>query len=144
MHTRTMDATITPMREQSQDDPRVFQWVIPIDQTAPGIARGCLAEVAGTLSSGVLSHAQLLVSELVSHQVRLTSDERRGELGLDISLTRRCLRVQLTDDDRRPSRARPDPGEPVLGWELQHVAELSDRWGMRHDTRTTLWWELDL
>ena len=81
---------------------------------------------------------------MVSHRVRLTSDARQGELDLDISLTRRCLRVQLTDNDLVASRARPDPGEPELGWELQHVAELSDRWGMRHDTRTTLWWELDL
>jgi hypothetical protein len=143
MLTRAGDAR-APTREQSQDEPRVAQWTIPIDRTAPGIARGYLAEVAGTLASGVLSHAQLLVSELVSHRVRLATDERRGELGLDIALTPRYLRVQLTDNDPRPSRARPDPSEPVLGWELQVVAELSDRWGMRHDTRTTLWWELDL
>lgn len=133
-----------PKREHPQDEPRVAKWSIPIDRAAPGIARGCLAEVAGALSSGVLSHAQLLVSELVSHRVRLVPDERRGELDLNISLTQRCLRVQLTDNDRRPSRARPEPGELVLGWELQLVAELSDRWGMQHDTRTTLWWELDL
>jgi hypothetical protein len=130
--------------ERSQDDPRVARWAIPIGRTAPGIARGCLAEVAGALPSSVLSHAQLLVSELVSHRVRLASDTPGGKLDLDLSLTRRCLRVQLTDSDPRPSRARPEPGEPVLGWELQLVAELSDRWGIRHDTHTVLWWELDL
>jgi hypothetical protein len=125
-------------------DEQVIHRAIPIGESAPAIARKLLAENARTLSPDVLSHAQLLISELVSHRVRLTSEVSDGELDLDISLTRSCLRVQLSDDQCRAPRVRPDPGEPVLGWELQQVAELSDRWGMRHDTRTTLWWELDL
>jgi hypothetical protein len=145
MSTRTHIAdALTPLREQSGGDARAMHCAIPIDQSAPAIARKVLAEIGGTLSPGLLSHAQLLASELVSHRVRATPDARDGELELDISLTRSCLRVQLTDDECRVPRVRPDPGEPVLGWELQQVAELSDRWGMRHDTRTVLWWELDL
>jgi hypothetical protein len=143
MSTRTLDAS-SATGEQPQGDARLIRHSIPIGTTAPAIARNALAEVADELPSGLLSHAQLLVSELVSHRVRLTSNVRHGVLDLDISLTRRYLRVQLTDDDGPPDRVLPDPGEPTLGWELQLVAELSDRWGMRHDTRTTLWLELDL
>ena len=44
----------------------------------------------------------------------------------------------MTDDDERPVLVPPDPGEPTLGWELQLVAELADRWGVRHETFTTL------
>ena len=64
--------------------------------------------------------------------------ERRGRV-------ERATRHAAVDDflQAEPSR-RPDPGEPILGWELQLVAELADRWGVRHDTRTTLWLELDL
>jgi hypothetical protein len=143
MSIRTVDAG-SATGEQPHCNARPIRRTIAIGATAPAIARNALAEVADELPSGLLSHAQLLVSELVSHRVRLTPDLRHGVLDLDISLTRRYLRMQLTDDDRRPDRVLPDPGEPTLGWELQLVAELSDRWGMRHDARTTLWLELDL
>jgi hypothetical protein len=143
MSTRTVEASVGTGK-QPQGNARLIRRSISIGATAPAIARSALTEVADELPSGLLSHAQLLVSELVSYRVRLTSDLRHGVLDLEISLTQRYLRVQLTDDDCRPDRVLPDPGEPTLGWELQLVAELSDRWGMRHDARTTLWLELDL
>jgi hypothetical protein len=50
----------------------------------------------------------------------------RSTTRLDIPLTPSRLRVEVTDDNERPELVPPDPGEPTLGWELQHVAELAD------------------
>lgn len=120
---------------------RLVRHVIAIGPTAAVEARDALASVADTVTPRLLSHAQLLVSELVTQRVRLAPNDGDGVLQLDISLTPRYLRVAVTDDDLR---ALPHPSERSSGLELQLVAELSDRWGMRHDASTTLWSELDL
>jgi hypothetical protein len=143
MSTRTKDgSSATDLR--SPNSVRLVRRAIPIGPDAPATARDALADVAGTIASGLLFHAQLLVSELVSQRVRIAPADSHGVLDLVISRAPGYLRVQVTDEDSRPLLVRPDPGEPILGWELQLVAELADRWGVRHDTRTTLWWELDL
>jgi hypothetical protein len=136
------DARATGRRSQAER--REIRRRIPLTVNGPAQAREALSEIAAPLASaGVLSHAQLLVSELVSHLVRLAPAGPQSALDLDIDLTQRRLRLQVTNRDPRPL-AREQAHDPFHGWELQLVAELSDRWGMRHDGRTTLWLELDL
>jgi hypothetical protein len=130
--------------EQLQSDVHVIRRAIPIGPATLAMARDAVAGVAGTVDSGVLSQAQLLVSELASHAVRLPRGDRDGVLDLAIWLTPKYLRVQVTADYARPRRGQRAPSDPIPDWGLQLVTELSDRWGMRHDTRTTLWLELDL
>jgi hypothetical protein len=118
---------------------------LPLTVNGPAQAREALSEMAGPLAAvGVLSHAQLLVSELASHLVRLAPAGSQGTVDLDITLTPLRLRLQVTNHDPRPPLTREQVHDPFHGWELELVAELSDRWGMRHDGRTTLWLELDL
>jgi hypothetical protein len=129
--------------ENSRGSSRLIRLTLPIGAMAPAIAREAVARFGSVVDSGLQTHAQLLVSELVSRQLRRTSTDRNGLLALDISPTPRGLRIEVRDDERHPILVQPDPGEPTLGWELQLVAELADRWGLRHETHTTLWFELD-
>jgi hypothetical protein len=116
---------------------------IPTGPEAPAIAREAIAETGAIADPSARYQAQLLISELVSHRVRVRGGEQGGTLGLEILLTPGHLRVEVSDD-ARPEIAQLEPGEPSLGWELQLVAELADRWGIRHDRLTVLWFELKL
>jgi hypothetical protein len=133
----------TQASEDPEHDVRLFRRTLPIHPTAPAIARDAIARFGGVTAPGLQSHAQLLVSELVTHRVRRAPPDTQDVLSLDISLTPSRLRVQVTDNHEQPVLVSPDPGEPTMGWELQLVAELADRWGLRHDASTTLWFELD-
>jgi len=117
---------------------------IPTGPDAPAIAREAIAETGAIADPSARYQAQLLISELVSHRVRVRGGEQGGTLGLKILLTPGHLRVEVGDDDSRPEIAQLEPGEPTLGWELQLVAELADRWGIRHHQSTVLWFELNL
>jgi hypothetical protein len=114
--------------------------LLPISAAAPAMGRETLASLTDVLSTELVRDAQLLVSELVTHRVRLVGE---GTLRFDVSVTATGVRVQVTDDGRRSAPPPLEAGEPALGWELQIVAEIADRWGMRQNGLTTVWFELD-
>lgn len=117
---------------------------LPIDATAPATARRLLANLSELSPGGTLSDAQILISDLVSQRVRRTTGNRRDALRLEISLTPKRLRVHITELSRRGALAAVEAERhELLRWELQIVAELADRWGMRHNGPITLWFELD-
>jgi hypothetical protein len=126
--------------EDSEHPARLITRVLPASAAAPAMARETFASLADALTSELVRDAQLLVSELVTHRVRLV---REGTLLLDVSMTGGGVRVQVTGDERGSARPPVDSGEPALGWELQIVAEIADRWGIRQNGLTTIWFELD-
>lgn len=107
------------------------------------MAREVIRELADVLPPDLMQDTQLLVSELVLHRVRFRPS-RSGTLGLDVCVTEPSVRVQIVDDDRsgdsEPTRTR----KPELGWKLDIVAEIADRWGIGGEGLTTVWFELDL
>jgi hypothetical protein len=121
-----------------QPDVRFIRKAVPIDACAPAVAKRLLASLASLASGELMAHAQLLMSELVRQRVSYAQPDRSDELWIDISLTPDRLRIGVIDPDHHSMGAAPAPR-----WELQLVAELADRWGMRHDTTTTIWFELD-
>jgi hypothetical protein len=117
---------------------------LPIDSTAPAMARGLLANLSELTPGGTLSDAQILISDLVSQRVRRGARNRRVTLRLEISLTPKRLRVHVSELGKRQTLTSVEAEhQELLRWELQIVAELADRWGMRHNGPTTLWFELD-
>jgi hypothetical protein len=113
--------------------------MLPVSDQAPKIARDAIAPLTDELGSELARDTQLLISELVTHRVRR---ERAGKLRLDISLSAGAVRVEVTDDRRAAPPVR-DSHEPTLGFELHIIAQLADRWGIRRNWLTSIWFELD-
>jgi hypothetical protein len=130
----------TEIDQSSECPARLFTRLLPISTAAPAMARETIASMADLLASELVRDAQLLVSELVTHRVRLV---REGTLRLDVSITGSGARVQVTGEGRGSAPPPVDSDEPALGWELQIVAEIADRWGIRQNGSTTIWFELD-
>ncbi len=127
----------------SQHTARLITRFLPISADAPAMAREMLANLPDMLALGLVRDAQLLVSELVTYRVRRLPKERDGMVRLDVSMSGIGVRVQVTDDDRGSTAPPVDSDEPAFSWELQVVAEIADRWGIRRNGLTTFWFELD-
>jgi hypothetical protein len=121
------------------DSVRLVTRILPVGEEAPSMARETVAPFTEMLGSELARDTQLLISELITHRVRL---EREGELRLDLSVSSSGVRVQVTDD-RRGAPPPLDSREPKLGFELHIIAQVADRWGIRRTGQTTIWFELD-
>jgi hypothetical protein len=123
---------------------RLITRTVPVGTEAPALAREILGSLIDPQAPALVRDAQLLVSELVTHQVRgRHSEDRQGSLRLDVSTSEAGVRVQVTDEDRESASRQFESGGHVLDWGLQIVAEIADRWGIRRNGQTTIWFELD-
>jgi anti-sigma regulatory factor (Ser/Thr protein kinase) len=116
---------------------------VELDSTpaAPARARSALDQLASSVSKDRLRDVRLLVSELVTNAVRHAEGEA---VRLVVALTSGTLRVEVHDPGNG-FEVRDAPTDPLRasGWGLVLVAELSDRWGVDHDPRTRVWFEMD-
>jgi anti-sigma regulatory factor (Ser/Thr protein kinase) len=112
------------------------------DPRAVTEARGAVTRRFGHLPEPALDDLRLLITELVTNAVV------HGEPGDDVirvSVTRDGDRVHAeVVDSSSAEEIRPKPLDPASpgGFGLHLVQELSDRWGVRHGTRTCVWFEL--
>ncbi len=107
-------------------------------------AREAIDALAGSAPDTLVENTRLLVSELVTNSVRHAGLEARSRIGLRAEYDGRTLRVEVCD---------PGPGfEPKeqaitfyqqSGWGLYLVQQIADRWGVRRDGPTCVWFELD-
>jgi len=112
----------------------------------PAAARDALSPLAGAIPTRVYSDLRLQVSELVTNSVRHAKLRPGDLIRLQIELSDRLLRVQVSDPGQGFSANIPDPvaGEPG-GWGLFLTERLADRWGVDRDGGwTTVWLERDL
>jgi anti-sigma regulatory factor (Ser/Thr protein kinase) len=109
--------------------------------SAPARARGALEEFAPSVPPERLRDVRLLVSELVTNAVRHAGGD---VVRLVVRLTGRVLRVEVHDPGSG-FELRDAPTDPfrASGWGLVLVAELADRWGVDHDPRTRVWFEIE-
>jgi anti-sigma regulatory factor (Ser/Thr protein kinase) len=109
---------------------------------APGRARKALGSLDGTLSD-LRGDVDLLVSELVSNAV-LHAHADHIELHADADPE--GVRVEVFDPgpgfDQRDRTRAPAIGDEG-GYGLVLVEQLADRWGVRRDRRTSVWFEID-
>ena len=135
---------------------------IPAEPSSPAEARHALDPLAGTLEEPLLDDLRLLVTELVTNSVRHSGAHADAHVGVSVSVAPEVVRVEVSDagsgfelDRRQPQTvAAPYEGPErrhrgaarelrVGGLGLYMVERLSDRWGVRHQGRVRVWFELE-
>lgn len=101
-------------------------------------------ELSGRVPEAVLPDIELLVTELVANGVRHGGADAHSALHLLLEQRRSALHVEVINPDRDGTVAQREPDLARGGGLGLHIVErLSSRWGVRHDTRTAVWFELD-
>jgi anti-sigma regulatory factor (Ser/Thr protein kinase) len=85
----------------------------------------------------------LLVSELVTNCVVHADLDPGQEIDLRLLRRPRLVRVEVRDGGRGFADTLID-GEPLSGFGLYLVEQLTDRWGVERDESTCVWFEVDL
>lgn len=92
-----------------------------------------------------LDEVRLLVSELVTNSVRHSGMGDREWIGLRVDHSPRMLRVEVTDKGPGFEAGQPLPSMyQDSGWGLYLVEQIADRWGVKQEEGTCVWFELDL
>ena len=110
---------------------------------APERARAWLRNVARWLDREVEQTLALLISELVNNAVRHGGAGDAELIELELRATADGVGVEVTDPGPGfAPRRRECPLEEPGGWGLVLVDQMTDRWGVTHDGRTHVWFEL--
>jgi anti-sigma regulatory factor (Ser/Thr protein kinase) len=109
---------------------------------AAGEGRHALDRLEGALDETQLAELRLLVTELLTNSVRHGGDD--DWISLDVEIYSNAVRATVTDSGAGFEPAptpRPHPDRPG-GWGLCLVDRLADRWGVKRDHRTSVWFEM--
>ena len=114
---------------------------LPVAPEAAAEARHALDDIGTQGFQSRLRDVRLLVSELVTNAVRHAGGEA---VRLVVAITAETLRIEVHDPGHGFT-LKPPPDDPLRasGWGLVLVEELADRWGVDHDPRTRVWFEMD-
>jgi anti-sigma regulatory factor (Ser/Thr protein kinase) len=110
---------------------------------APERVRSWLQSAAGWLPAELERNLLLLTCELVNNSV-LHGDAGEGDvIEVEVRTTSTGVRTVVTDPGKGfapgdRERAIDEPG----GWGLVLVDRMAKRWGVEHDERTRVWFEL--
>ena len=108
---------------------------------APAIARRVVEELSGELDPGVLRDAQLLISEVVTNSIKHSGSDE--PIRLRIWPRRTGLKIEVADGgfgfeaEAPVSRPESESGRGLLILDMH-----ADRWGVTHDARARVWFEL--
>jgi anti-sigma regulatory factor (Ser/Thr protein kinase) len=110
---------------------------------APERVRHWLQGAAARLPEEVERNLQLLTCELVNNSVLHGETSEEGVIEVELQLSETTVRAEVSDAGPGFSphdRERPidEPG----GWGLVLVERLAASWGVEHDDRTRVWFEL--
>jgi anti-sigma regulatory factor (Ser/Thr protein kinase) len=114
------------------------------DVQAPSRARAAVAErceqlgVEGSLAQSLI----LLVSEVVSNSVRHSDSDPKAPVGLVAVFDKETVRVTVTDAGRGFTPRPRDPGRTHDGYGLYLLEKVAERWGVKSDGDTKVWFEL--
>ena len=111
---------------------------------APERARSWIESAASWLPSELESTLLLLVCELVNNAVRHGGASEDAVIELELgALDDGGVMVQVTDPgigfDHTP---RDKPLDEEGGWGLVLIESMAERWGVEHEGRTRVWFEL--
>ena len=111
------------------------------DPKAPERARRSIDRMKGEIDRETLEDVRLLVNELVTNSVKFAP---RGPIELKLVASGESVRVEVRDEG--PGFA-PTHEVPALndtsGRGLFLVDAIADRWGVRLDGATCVWFEID-
>jgi signal transduction histidine kinase len=111
---------------------------------APERARSWIESAASWLPTELESTLLLLTCELVNNAVRHGGAVEDQVIELELSaLDAGRVRVQVSDPgvgfEHSP---RDQPLDEVGGWGLVLIESMAESWGVEHDDRTRVWFEL--
>jgi anti-sigma regulatory factor (Ser/Thr protein kinase) len=126
---------------------------LPPDATAPRLARSALAEMPSHLGPD-RAGLRLMVCELVTNCVRHAHLAPSQRIELVIFEMTAGIRVEVKDPGggyeaaakalgEPPGRPGSDEPLPQGGFGLMVIAALADRYGVRQDQGTVVWFEVD-
>lgn len=132
MAPRTSSALTSALRLSTAGGPR-----------APERVRAWLQTRLDWLPDDLESNLMLLTCELVNNSVLHGRAGEQDVIEVELRATETGLRAEVTDPGRgfAPSgreRAIDEPG----GWGLVLVERIAANWGVEHDDRTRVWFEL--
>jgi anti-sigma regulatory factor (Ser/Thr protein kinase) len=106
-------------------------------------ARLALDNLDTELDPVLAQDLRLLVTEAVKNSVQHAGVGPEDSIGLKIAVRPEIVRIEVTDHGPgfEPDASRPDEDE-VTGWGLFLIDQLSDRWGVRQDDGTCVWFEV--
>jgi anti-sigma regulatory factor (Ser/Thr protein kinase) len=106
-------------------------------------ARLALDNLDAELDPVLAQDLRLLVTEAVKNSVQHAKVGPEDSIGLKIAVRPDTVRIEVTDEGPgfEPDATRPDEDE-VSGWGLFLIDQLSDRWGVKQDHGTTVWFEV--
>jgi integral membrane sensor domain MASE1/anti-sigma regulatory factor (Ser/Thr protein kinase) len=112
----------------------------------PAAARAALSPLADALATQIYSDLRLGVSELVTNSVRHARLQPGDLIRLQVEISNRVLRVEVSDPGEGFSANIPEPAaRGPGGWGLFLTEQLADRWGVDRDGGwTKVWLERDL
>lgn len=106
-------------------------------------ARLALDNLDAELDPVLAQDLRLLVTEAVKNSVQHAGVGPEDSIGLKITVRPEQVRIEVTDDGPgfEPDASRPDEDESS-GWGLFLIDQLSSRWGVVQEERTTVWFEV--
>jgi len=110
---------------------------------APARARAWLQSATSWVPRELESNLLLLTSELVNNSVAHGKAGDQDVIEIELRATSRGVRAQVSDSGEGFA-----PGERLLaidepgGWGLVLVERVADSWGVDHNGRTSVWFEL--
>lgn len=116
---------------------------LPSDASAPAVARRSVRALSTLISDDLCERVELLVSELVTNSYRHGNIQAAGEITLHLFATREHVRVEVADHGIGFTHASREPTERGSGWGLYLVERLADRWGIKRNGATKVWFEID-
>jgi anti-sigma regulatory factor (Ser/Thr protein kinase) len=112
--------------------------------SAAAWARNALAAVDPHVEPHLMADVRLLVSELVTNSVRHSAMLPTDVVGLDVVVDSEMIHVQVCDSGTGFQPRARQPGQSKAGgWGLYLVERIADRWGVRSNDVTRVWFEID-
>jgi anti-sigma regulatory factor (Ser/Thr protein kinase) len=110
---------------------------------APTAARLAIDGLDDRLDEIMLSDVRLLVSEVVTNSVKHAKAGPDDSITMDVEIRPDVVRITVRDLGEGFEAGTPSPdAEQDSGWGLFLVDQLADRWGVRGDEGTCVWFEL--
>jgi anti-sigma regulatory factor (Ser/Thr protein kinase) len=119
---------------------------IPVEAEAVAMARDLVvgAVVEAAEAERRIDDLRLLTSEIVTNALRHAGLRSGDSISLVVEASRDRVRVEVADPGPGfdpDSLQEPKPGQ-VTGFGLWLVRKLADRWGVRRNHLTRVWFEL--